>query len=208
MARYHGSVCRFCRREGAKLFLKGERCYSNKCAFERRNYPPGQHGQYRSKYSDYGHQLRAKQKIIRTYGLLERQFRKTFAEADRIKGVTGENLIILLESRLDNIIYRLGFACSRREARQLVRHGHFLVNEKKVNIPSYRVKPGDEVTVKEKSKKVSTILGALEAATHRGVPSWLELDKENFRGVIKSLPLREEITTPMDENLVVEFYSK
>lgn len=208
MARYTNSVCRLCRRENLKLFLKGERCYTDKCAIERRNYPPGQHGQSRRKFSDYGAQLREKQKVKRMYGLLERQFRNLFKEADRQKGITGENLLILLERRLDNTVYRLGFASSRNEARQLVRHNHFLVNQSKVNIPSYLVKPGDIIEVREKSKKMARILEALEGVERRGVPQWLELDKENMRGSVKALPTREDITLPIQEKLIVELYSK
>ncbi len=191
-----------------KLFLKGERCYTDKCAIERRNYPPGQHGQSRKKFSDYGAQLREKQKVKRMYGLLERQFRNLFKEADRQKGITGENLLVLLERRLDNTVYRLGFASSRNEARQLVRHNHFLVNKSKVNIPSYLVKPGDVIEVREKSKKMARILEALEGVDRRGIPQWLELDKENMRGSVKALPTREDITIPIQEKLIVELYSK
>jgi small subunit ribosomal protein S4 len=197
-----------CRREGLKLFLKGERCYSDKCALERRGYPPGQHGQRRSKVSEYGFQLREKQKVKRLYGLLEEQFRRTFDEAERRKGITGENLLKLLESRLDNMVYRMGFATSRNEARQLIRHNHFLVNGKKVNIPSYILKVGDVIEVREKSRSMARILESLEAVQRRGVPGWLELDKDNFKGTIKSLPLREEITLPIREQLIVELYSK
>ncbi len=191
-----------------KLFLKGERCYTDKCAIERRNYPPGQHGQSRKKFSDYGAQLREKQKVKRMYGLLERQFRNLFKEADRQKGITGENLLVLLERRLDNTVYRLGFASSRNEARQLVRHNHFLVNKSKVNIPSYLVKPGDVIEVREKSKKMARILEAVEGVDRRGIPQWLELDKENMRGSVKALPTREDITIPIQEKLIVELYSK
>lgn len=208
MARYTNSVCRLCRRENLKLFLKGERCYTDKCAIERRNYPPGQHGQSRKKFSDFGAQLREKQKVKRMYGLLERQFRRLFEEADRAKGITGENLLILLERRLDNTVYRLGFACSRNEARQLVTHNHFLVNQSKVNIPSYLVKPGDVIEVREKSKKMARIMEALEGVERRGVPQWLELDKENMKGVVKALPTRDDITIPIQEKLIVELYSK
>lgn len=208
MARYTKSLCRLCRRENLKLFLKGERCYTEKCAFERRGYPPGQHGQGRKKFSDYGAQLREKQKVKRLYGLLENQFRNVFEVADRKKGITGEILLSLLERRLDNTVYRLGFASSRNEARQLVRHNHFLVNQKKVNIPSYLVKPGDVIELREKSKKVVRILDALEGVARRGVPSWLELDKEQMKGSVKALPSREDITIPIQENLIVELYSK
>ncbi len=208
MARYTKSVCRLCRRENLKLFLKGERCYTEKCAIERRNYPPGQHGQSRKKFSDYGSQLREKQKVKRLYGILENQFRNTFKEADRRKGITGEILLSLLERRLDNAVYRLGFANSRNEARQLVKHSHFLVNQTKVNIPSYLVKPGDIIELREKSKKVVRILESLEGVARRGVPQWLELDKEQLKGSIKALPTREDITIPIQEKLIVELYSK
>ena len=208
MARYTKSVCRLCRRENLKLFLKGERCYTEKCAIERRNYPPGQHGQNRRKFSDYGSQLREKQKVKRLYGILENQFRNTFKEADRRKGITGEILLSLLERRLDNAVYRLGFANSRNEARQLVKHSHFLVNQTKVNIPSYLVKPGDIIQLREKSKKVVRILESLEGVARRGVPQWLELDKEQLKGSVKALPTREDITIPIQEKLIVELYSK
>jgi small subunit ribosomal protein S4 len=191
-----------------KLFLKGERCYTEKCAIDRRSYAPGQHGQSRKKFSDYGAQLREKQKVKRLYGLLETQFRNTFKEADRQKGITGEVLLFLLERRLDNAVYRLGFANSRDEARQLVRHNHFAVNQSKVNIPSYLVKPGDVIEVREKSKKVVRIQEALEGVARRGVPQWLELDKDQMRGNVKSMPSREEITIPIQEKLIVELYSK
>lgn len=208
LARYTKSFCRLCRRENLKLFLKGERCYTEKCAFERRGYPPGQHGQGRKKFSDYGAQLREKQKVKRLYGLLENQFHNTFEIADRKKGITGEILLSLLERRLDNTVYRLGFASSRNEARQLVRHNHFLVNQTKVNIPSYLVKPGDVIELREKSKKIVRILDALEGVARRGVPSWLELDKEQMKGSVRALPSREDITIPIQENLIVELYSK
>lgn len=208
MARYRGSVCRLCRGEGIKLFLKGDRCYSDKCAFERRGYAPGEHGQLRKKKSDYGVQLREKQKLKRMAGLLEKQFRSYFEKADRQKGVTGTNLLLLLERRMDNMVYRMGFANSRTEARQLVRHNHFLVNGKKVNIPSYLVKVGDAIQVKEKSRKVACILDAVETVARRGVPQWLEVDKDNYVGTVKALPSREELTMPIQEQLVVEFYSK
>jgi small subunit ribosomal protein S4 len=191
LARYTKSVCRLCRRENLKLFLKGERCYTEKCAIDRRTYPPGQHGQNRRKFSDYGAQLREKQKVKRLYGILENQFRNIFKEADRKKGITGEILLSLLERRLDNTVYRLGFANSRNEARQLVRHNHFLVNQRKVNIPSYLVKPGDIILLREKSKKVVRVLEALEGVARRGVPQWLELDKEQLKGNVKALPTRD-----------------
>lgn len=191
-----------------KLFFKGDRCYSDKCSVERRNYPPGQHGQRRGKFSPFGVQLREKQKVKRMYGLLERQFRSYFEKADRQKGITGENLLILLERRLDNMIYRLGFASSRSEARMLVRQNHFLVNKRRVNIPSYLTIPGDVIEVKEKSRKVVRIQEAMESIARRGVPSWLELDKNRFTGKIKALPMREELTMPIQEQMIVELYSK
>jgi len=191
-----------------KLFLKGDRCYSDKCSVERRNYAPGQHGQRRRKLSPFAVQLREKQKVRRMYGLLEKQFRGYFEKADRQRGVTGENLLTLLERRLDNMVYRLGFASSRREARMLVRQNHFLVNKKKVNIPSYLLSPGDVVEVKEKSRNVTRIQEAMEAVARRGVPSWFELDKNRFTGTIKALPMREELTMPIQEQLIVELYSK
>jgi small subunit ribosomal protein S4 len=208
LARYTKTNCRLCRRENLKLFLKGERCYTEKCAYDRRNYPPGQHGQSRKKFSDYGTQLREKQKVKRIYGILENQFRNIFKEADRQKGITGETLLALLERRLDNVVYRLGFANSRDEARQLVRHNHFLINQSKVNIPSYLVKPGDVVEIREKSKKIVRVLEALEGVARRGVPQWLELDKDQMKGSMKGLPSREEITLPIQEKLIVELYSK
>lgn len=209
MARYRGAECRQCRREKLKLFLKGDRCYSDKCAFERRSFAPGQHGQARMrKVSDYAIQLREKQKVRRIYGMLEGQFRKYFEIAERIKGVTGENLLMLLESRLDNVIYRLGYANSRNQGRQLVRHNHIQVNGRKVNIPSFRVSINDVITLKEKSRSVGAINESLEAVVRRGVPSWLELDKENYKGTVKALPSRQEITMPIQEQLIVELYSK
>ncbi|MFA7347440.1 MAG: 30S ribosomal protein S4 [Desulfurivibrionaceae bacterium] len=209
MARYRGAECRQCRREKLKLFLKGDRCYSDKCAFERRSFAPGQHGQARMrKVSDYAIQLREKQKVRRIYGMLEGQFRKYFEIAERIKGVTGENLLMLLESRLDNVIYRLGYANSRNQGRQLVRHNHIEVNGRKVNIPSFRVSVNDVITLKEKSRKVGAINESLEAVVRRGVPSWLELDKDNYKGTVKALPSRQEITMPIQEQLIVELYSK
>jgi small subunit ribosomal protein S4 len=208
LARYRESVCRLCRREGMKIFLKGDRCYSEKCAFERRGYAPGDHGQLRKKFSDYGVQLREKQKLRRMYGLLEKQFRGYFDKADRQKGITGTNLLVFLERRLDNMIFRMGFANSRSEARQLVRHNHFLVSGKPVNIPSYLIKLGDDVQVREGSRKVERILEAMETVARRGVPQWLEVDKANFKGIVKTLPTREELTMPVREQLVVELYSK
>lgn len=208
MARYTGANCRVCRRETMKLYLKGDRCYSEKCAVERRNYPPGQHGQGRSKFSDFGLQLREKQKIRRMYGLMEKQFKTYFKEADRQKGVTGTNFLILLERRLDNTVYRLGFANSRDQARQLVRHNHLLVNGKKVNIPSYLLRPGDRITVEEKSRPIPSINDAMEAMPRRGLAPWLELDKAKYEGTFKAFPTREEMNLPVQEQLVVEFYSK
>lgn len=208
MARYTGPSCRLCRREGSELFLKGERCYTDKCAIKRRSYPPGQHGQGRIKVSDYGVQLREKQKVRRIYGILENQFRGYFEQADRMKGVTGENLLFLLERRLDNVVYRLGFATSRDEARQLVRHGHFTLNGRKANIPSIQVKAGDIVQLREKSRKVAAITESLEAVVRRGIPQWLELDKDAFKGTVKTSPVREDITMPIQEQLIVELYSK
>jgi len=209
MARYIGPVCRLCRREDMKLFLKGDRCYTDKCGYERRAYAPGQHGQNRRrKASDYGEQLREKQKVKRIYGIAERQFRGYYHRASRMKGVTGENLLILLERRLDNIAYRLGFAGDHAEARQLVRHGHFKVNGSRVNIPSYLVRMGDVIEVKEKSQKVTRIVDTLGAIDRRGVPQWLELDKDHFRGRVKAFPSREDFTLPIREQLIVELYSK
>lgn len=208
MARYIGSKCRFCRREKMKLFLKGERCYTDKCAFDRRQYPPGQHGQGRAKFSAYGEQLREKQKVKRTYGVLEKQFRNYFKFAAQKKGVTGENLILILESRLDNMLYRLGFASSRSEARQLIRHGHFLVNDKKVNVPSLQIKSEDVIELREKSRKIEKIKESLETAKQRGIPRWLEMDSDNCKAKIVALPKRDEITMPIQEQLIVELYSK
>ena len=208
MARYTESVCRLCRRENLKLFLKGERCYTDKCAIERRNYPPGQHGQGRPKFSEYSIQLREKQKVKRMYGLLEKQFRRTFAEAARTKGITGETLLVLLERRLDNVTYRLGFASSRAESRTLVRHGHILVNGRKVNIPSYTVRVGDVISVKEPSRQMTRVLSAMEGSQRRGVPDWAEVDREACSGKIKLLPSRSDVTMPINEKLIVELYSK
>jgi small subunit ribosomal protein S4 len=208
VARYTGAACRLCRREGLKLFLKGERCYTDKCAIERRNYPPGEHGQARPKFSEYSIQLREKQKLRRIYGVLEGQFRRYFQMADRAKEVTGEALLQLLERRLDNVAFRLGFATSRGEARQLVRHGHFQVNGRKVNIPSYLVRAGDTVSVREKSRQVARIQEAMELAQRRGVPEWLEVTPETFSGRMKALPTRTDLTLPVNEKLVVELYSK
>jgi small subunit ribosomal protein S4 len=197
-----------CRREGMKLFLKGERCFTDKCAIERRNYPPGQHGQGRHKFSEYSIQLREKQKVKRIYGVFEAQFRRYFALAERSRGVTGETLLTTLERRLDNIVFRLSFANSRAEARQLVRHGHFKVNGRKVTIPSFLVNAGDKITVRERSQKVARIVEALELSQRRGVPDWLEIDREGFTGTVKMLPQRADLTMPINERLIVELYSK
>lgn len=209
MARYIDSVCRLCRREGLKLFLKGDRCYSEKCAFERRGYAPGDHGQMRRKQpSDYGVQLREKQKLKRMYGLLEKQFHGSFVSADRKKGITGTNLLVGMERRLDNMVFRMGFASSRNEARQLITHRHFLVNGRTVNIPSCLLKAGDELSLKEKSRQIVCIQEALATVARRGVPQWIELNKEGFKATVKNLPTREELTMPVKEQLVVELYSK
>ena len=209
MARYTDAACRRCRREGIKMCRKGDRCYADKCAFERRAFAPGQHGQARfRKQSDYAIQLREKQKVKSMYGMLEGPFRQNFVKADRQKGVTGENLLILLERRLDNAVFRMGFASSRNQARQMVRHKHILVNGKKVNVPSFLVSVGDEVTVKEKSRANVLINDSLEAVERRGVPSWLELNKDSYKATVKALPNREELTMPIQEQLIVELYSK
>jgi small subunit ribosomal protein S4 len=191
-----------------KLYLKGDRCYSDKCAYERRSYPPGQHGQARSKLSGYGVQLREKQKIRRMYGILENQFKATFKEAERQKGITGTNLLVLLERRLDNAVYRFGFANSRAQARQIVRHNHFLVNGKKVNIPSYLLRPGDVVSVREQSRQLGSINDAMEALPRRGLLPWLEVDRTKYEGIFKVYPARDEMNLPVQEQLVVELYSK
>jgi small subunit ribosomal protein S4 len=208
LARYTESVCRLCRREGMKLFLKGDRCFKDKCAIERRNYPPGQHGRRRSKLLGYGIQLREKQKVKRIYGLLERPFRLTFQRAERRKGITGANLLQELERRLDNVVYSLGFAASRAQARQLVRHGHVTVNGRKVTIPSFRVSKGNVVAIKEKSRTNEQIKASVETARARGVPGWLDLQPESFSGTVLELPSREEIKLPIQEQLIVELYSK
>ena len=208
MARYTGAVCRQCRREGQKLFLKGERCYSDKCAIDRRNYVPGQHGQSRKKVSEYGLQLRAKQKAKRFYGVLESQFAKYYEMADRKAGMTGENLLRILESRLDNVVYILGFASYRAEARQLVVHGHYTVNGKKVNIPSYLLKEGDVVSINEASRQSEKIKAVLEACGARPVPIWLELDRNTLEAKVTRLPNREDIDLDVEETLIVELYSK
>ena len=208
MARYTGPVCRLCRREGAKLYLKGDRCYSDSCSFTKRSYAPGQHGQARKKVSEYGLQLREKQRARRVYGVLEGQFRTYFDKADRQKGITGENLLVLLERRLDNVVYRLGFAASRTQARQLVRHRHFTVNGKRVDIPSYQIKPGDVIQVKETSKQSPLINEIAEAVTTKTTPAWLEVQAEEMIGKIVRYPNRDEIDTPIQEHLIVELYSR
>ena len=209
MARYSGASCRICRRENLKLFLKGDRCYSDKCAFERRSFAPGQHGQNRfRKPSDYAVQLREKQKVKHLYGVFEAQFRRFFAEAERVRGVTGATLLSMLERRLDNVVYRLGFASSRTQGRQMVRHSLVTINGHKVNIPSYQVKVGDIVSLKEKQQKSELVADNLQGVARRGVPSWLELDAKAFKGTVKALPNRDEITLPIQEQLIVELYSK
>jgi small subunit ribosomal protein S4 len=208
VARYTASSCRICRRENLKMYLKGDRCYTDKCAIERRPYPPGQHGQGRVKFSGYGVQLREKQKVKRMYGLLESQFRGYYHRASAAKGKTGENLLQQLELRLDNVVFRMGFADSRAEARQLVRHGHFTVNGKRVNIPSFAVKPGTTIEVAEKSRKILRISEALETVDRRGVPQWIDLDKKGFKATVRTAPNREDLTMPIQEQLIVELYSK
>lgn len=208
MARYTGAVCKLCRREGMKLYLKGERCYKDKCGFEKKPYPPGQHGQGRKKISDFGLQLREKQKVKRLYGVLEKQFRRYFDKATRMDGITGENLLQLLERRLDNIVYRAGFAGSRKEARQMVKHCHFLVDGKKVDIPSFLVKPGTVIEVREKSQNFSRMKDCLDTADGRGVTDWIALEKSNFKAVVNRLPEREDIGYEIQEHLIVELYSK
>ena len=209
MARYTGAVCRICRREGQKLFLKGTKCYSEKCAFNKRSYAPGQHGQSRKKMSEYGMQLREKQKVRKTYGILEGQFEKYFEMAVAKKdGITGENFLQILESRFDSVVYRAGFATSRAEARQLARHGHFTINGKKVNIPSYLVKPGDVIALKDKRKGSEKIKAVLETTASRTVPKWLEMDKDNYSAKVVALALRDDIDLPIEEHLIVELYSK
>jgi small subunit ribosomal protein S4 len=211
MARYKDAVCKLCRREGEKLFLKGERCLSPKCAIERRNYPPGEHGrqaQYRRKVSDYGLQLRAKQKARRVYGVFERQFRRYFREAERRRGLTGTNLLVLLESRLDNVVYRLGFAMSRAQARQWVRHGHIEVNGRKVNIPSYLVQQGDVVAVRPKSRQSTAFREISQDLEHRAVPAWLSRDDELMTGRVLALPDHKDLDVTLDEHLIVEYYSR
>ena len=209
MARYTGPVCRMCRRERMKLFLKGDRCFKEKCAVERRNFPPGQHGTRRGRRTlGYGLQLREKQKVKRIYGVLESQFRTYFEEADRRKGITGENLLVMLERRLDNVVYSLGFGSSRAQARQFIRHGHVLVDGRKISIPSYQVKTGQVIGVKEASRKNPFIRSSVETARGRGVPEWLELDAENVTGRVLRVPTREDIKLPIQEQLIVELYSR
>ncbi|MBA4418541.1 MAG: 30S ribosomal protein S4 [Syntrophus sp. (in: bacteria)] len=206
MSRYIGPSCRLCRREAVKLYLKGERCYTDKCGIEKRNYPPGSHVETRGKFLEYGLRLREKQKLRKTYGLSEKQFKRFFTLAANQKGITGTNFLVLLERRLDNMVFRLGFATSRKEARQIVSHNHIMVNQKRVNIPSYLVKEGDEIAVR--NKEMPSVVNALESVVRRGVPSWIELDKESMKGVIKTLPVREDITMPIKEQLIVEYYSR
>lgn len=209
MARYIGPVCKLCRREASKLYLKGDRCFSEKCAVVRRPYPPGQHGQGRFKLSEYGLRLREKQKMRRVYGLLEEQFRSYYAQASRMQGRTGEEMLGLLERRLDNVVYRMGFAVTRAQGRQLVRHNHILVNGKRVNIPSYRVRNKDKIEIREKSRKIAYVKAALESAQGRQIPSWVEVEKDKYEGTFKELPGREELNEPMiREQLVVEYYSR
>ncbi len=206
MSRYVGPSCRLCRREATKLFLKGERCYTDKCAMEKRNYPPGVHVDVRGKFLEYGLRLREKQRVRKIYGLSEKQFKRFFVMAERKQGITGANFLTLLERRLDNMVYRLGFATSRKEARQIVSHSHIMVNGKKVNVPSFLVKEGDEIAVRHKD--LLSVKNALESVVRRGVPSWIELEKEEMKGVIRLLPTREDITMPIREQLIVEYYSR
>lgn len=208
MSRAVRTSCRLCRRENMKLFLKGDRCYTDKCSFERRNYPPGQHGAKRSKFSEFALQLREKQKLKRIYGIFERQFRRYFYEADRSKGITGENLLLLLERRLDNVVYLLGFASSRNEAKQMVKYNHFTVNGRVVNMPNFEVKKGDTIAVKEKSKQLVRVLASIESAKRREIPKWLEPSHADFKGLVKDLPSRDDIGYPVEEHLVVEYYSR
>ena len=206
MSRYAGPACRLCRREGTKLFLKSERCYTEKCEIEKRNYPPGVHVETRTKITEYGIRLREKQRVRKMYGLTETQFKRFFTEAERMGGITGTNLLVLLERRLDNMVYRMGFAGSRREARQLVSHRHIRVNGKKVNVPSFLVKEGDAIEVA--NKNLPSVRNSLESVVRRGIPSWLELDKEEAKGKVKLLPVRDDITLPIKEQLIVEYYSR
>lgn len=206
MARYVGPRCRLCRREGMKLYLRGDRCYTEKCAIERRNYPPGQHSEVRGKFMEYGMRLREKQRVKRMYGLTEKQFKRFFEMAERMKGIVGTNLLVLLERRLDNVVYRCGFASSRSEARQIVSHRHVLVNGRVVNIPSFLVKPGDTIEIRKKD--LLPVKNAIESVVRRGIPTWLEVDKENLRARVRIVPTREDITMPIKEQLIVEFYSR
>jgi small subunit ribosomal protein S4 len=208
VAKYRGPVCRLCRREGVKLFLKGSRCMTEKCAIERRSYPPGQHGQGRQRLSEYSAQLREKQKLRRIYGLQERQFRGVFGRAERRSGITGEHLLKLLECRLDNVVYRLGFASSRKEARQLVNHGHIVLNGRKAGAPACVLKVGDAVEIRPRSREIESIQAALEAVDGRGIPAWLELDRQAVKGTVRAIPTKDEIALPVNEQLVVELYSR
>ncbi|MGC8554289.1 MAG: 30S ribosomal protein S4 [Candidatus Acidulodesulfobacterium sp.] len=208
MAKYNGPVCKLCRREGGKLFLKGDRCFSDKCAYDKREYAPGEHKGIRRKLSEYGEQLREKQKLKRTYGLMEKQFKKTYKTAERMKGITGENLLSLLERRLDNAVYTMGFAVSRKSARLLITHGHFLVNGKKVNIPSYILKPSEKISVSENSKKLDVIKNSVDSSARKTRPEYYEVITEEFSGNLKSIPLRDEIISTANEKLIVELYSK
>jgi small subunit ribosomal protein S4 len=208
LAKYNGPVCKLCRREGGKLFLKGDRCFSDKCAYDKREYAPGEHKGIRRKLSEYGEQLREKQKLKRTYGLMEKQFKKTYKTAERMKGITGENLLSLLERRLDNAVYTMGFAVSRKSARLLITHGHFLVNGKKVNIPSYILKPSEKISVSENSKKLDVIKNSVDSSARKTRPEYYEVMTEEFSGNLKSIPLRDEIISTANEKLIVELYSK
>jgi small subunit ribosomal protein S4 len=208
MSRYLGSVCKLCRREGEKLFLKGTRCYTDKCAIERRPYPPGVHGQRRAKISDYGVQLREKQKLKRIYGLQERPMTNLFLKAIRMKGVTGETMLSMLERRFDNVVYKIGFAASRTEARQLVKHAHFLVNGKKVNVPSMKLNVGDIVELRDSSRGIAKLASSFDTYSMREVPAWLDVDKSKFKGTVRDMPKREDVTSQIEERLVVELYSK
>jgi len=208
LARYTGSKCKFCRREGKKLFLKGDRCFTDKCGYERRPYPPGIHGQGRVKFTEYGVQLREKQKVKRMYGLDEKQFHLFFLRAARAKGSTGENLLSLLERRLDNVIYRLGFSNSHQQARQNIKHAHFLLNGKKVNIPSLVVKKGDEISIKEKSRAIPSFMESMQSVGRKEIPRWLNVDATNFKGTVSDIPARGDISTDIEERLIVELYSK
>ncbi|MDD5306321.1 MAG: 30S ribosomal protein S4 [Deltaproteobacteria bacterium] len=208
MARNTGPVCKLCRRESMKLFLKGDRCLTDKCSFDRRPYPPGQHGQRRGKASEYARHLREKQKARRIYGVFERQFSNYFEKADRLKGVTGENLLGMLERRVDNVVFKMGFALTRRAGRQMVRHNHVLVNGRRVNVPSYLLKAGDEVSIKEPSRKIASIQSSLESRERLGFASWIEVDTKNFKGVLKAIPAVKDLQLPIEEQLIVEFYSR